>query len=84
MGKPAPRPVGALAFGALGFVLSLGLLVGLIDGRILARATGQEVVLAAVGSIAAAAMSVVVLSDSVGLRRRSRQAAQPRKPAQPL
>jgi hypothetical protein len=74
MATPATRPVAALVFGGLGFVLSLGFLLGIVDGTLLARATARELVVAAVGGVAAAAMSVVILSDAVGLRRRSHAA----------
>jgi hypothetical protein len=58
-----------LAFGALGLLLSLGLLAGMVDGTFLARAASLETLLAVAGALAAAAMSAVTLWDSIGLGR---------------
>jgi len=64
-----------LAFGSLGLVVSVGLLLALVEGRVFAQASPHENVLVAFGAIAAAAMSIVVLMDAAGPRRRRRRQA---------
>ena len=69
------RSTPTLAFGALGLILSLGLLRAAIREGLLQSATLAEVLVPAIGGLAGAVMSLILMSDSVGRDRRSRPEA---------
>jgi uncharacterized membrane protein YadS len=75
MTSPSTRSGPTLGFGVLGLVASFGLLFGVVDGKILTAGTNTELLVAVASAVAGAAMSIVILSDSMDLKRRARHSA---------